>query len=395
MRHLRVPKRQTQLIYEELIKSGHLAPSARILHDGEYNLVPICVKAPQLLGPTFSNYEEVEAEQPESEPHKWIDYLKNILSLDIIEKFNDYWGNSQEIMGDILVFRVEKEVLQYKQEIAIAKLKHAKKARIALCDNGVEGIFRVRQLEPLAIRIGEEILDTDQIAKLPINEQKEYLSTRTLVREHMRSIRIDPCKAYYSIRLGTERWRTVESAEKLREILGRPLSISDPYCGVGPALVHLLKRRGLVGEVLASDLNPDAVELLFDNLRRWGAPNIPKIATPIMEVSPGWKVGVADALELSSNPTLKGSTDLLLINLPHDTMEHLMHLIPLLRKGSPTLVRGWLIANEDNIPDLNIKLQEQLCPIMEGMPVPVIEQRRQYNTTEWLCRFEAWLEIPK
>ena len=45
--------------------------------------------------------------------------------------------------------------------------------------------------------------------------------------------------------------------------------------------------------------------------------------------------------------------------------------------------------------DLNIKLQEHLYAVMEGMPVPVIEQRRQYNTTEWLCRFEAWLEIPK
>ena len=395
MRHLRVPKRQTQLVFEELIHSGHLAPSARILHDGDFNLVPISIEAPQSLGPIFSDYDEVEAEQPEAEPHKWIDYLKDILSPEIFDQYINYWGNSQEIMGDILVFRMEREVFQYKQEIAIAKLRHAKKARIALCDNGVAGNFRVRQLEPLALRIDDEILDAEQISNLTIDEQQKHLSTRTLVREHMRSIRIDPCKAYYSIRLGAERWRTVESAEKLRALLGRPLSIADPYCGVGPALVHLLKRRGLVGEVLASDLNPDAVELLFDNLRRWGAPNVPQTATPIMEVSPGWKVGVADALELASNPEFRESTDLLLINLPHDTMEHLIHLLPLLRKGSPTLVRGWVIANEDDIPDLNIKLQEKLGPVVEGMPIPVIEQRRQYNTTEWLCRFEAWLHIPK
>jgi tRNA G37 N-methylase Trm5 len=156
-----------------------------------------------------------------------------------------------------------------------------------------------------------------------------------------------------------------------------------------------LKRRGLVGELLASDLNPDAVELLFDNLRRWGAPNIPQLVAPLSEVSPGWRVGVADALELANNSELKGSTDLLLINLPHDTMEHLIHLLPLLRKGSPTLVRGWVIANEEDIPELNNHLQEQLKPVMEGMPTPVIEQRRQYNTTEWLCRFEAWLHIPQ
>ena len=395
MRHLRVPKRQTQVIFEELLHSGHLAPSARILHDGEFNLVPISLEAPLNLGPNFSDYDEVEAEQPEVESHKWIDYLKDILQPEIMDKFRDYWGNSQEIMGDLLVFRVEREVFQFKQEIAIAKLMHAKKARLALCDNGVGGEFRIRQLEPLALRIEDKILDIGQITTLSEEEQQKHLSTRTLVREHMRSIRIDPNKAYYSIRLGAERWRTVESAEKLREILGRPLSVSDPYCGVGPALVHLLKRRGLVGELLASDLNPDAVELLFDNLRRWGAPNIPQSVTPLSEVSPGWRVGVADALELTNNYELRESTDLLLINLPHDTMEHLPHLLPLLRKGSPVLVRGWVIANEEDIPGLNNQLQEQLNPVMEGMPIPVIEQRRQYNTTEWLCRFEAWLHFPQ
>jgi tRNA G37 N-methylase Trm5 len=395
MRHLRVPKRQTQVIFEELLHSGHLAPSARIIHDGQFNLVPISLEAPLNLGPNFSDYDEVEAEQPEVESHKWIDYLKDILQPEIMDKFRDYWGNSQEIMGDLLVFRVEREVFQFKQEIAIAKLMHAKKARLALCDNGVGGEFRIRQLEPLALRIEDKILDIGQITTLSEEEQQKHLSTRTLVREHMRSIRIDPNKAYYSIRLGAERWRTVESAEKLREILGRPLSVSDPYCGVGPALVHLLKRRGLVGELLASDLNPDAVELLFDNLRRWGAPNIPQSVTPLSEVSPGWRVGVTDALELANNSELRGSTDLLLINLPHDTMEHLPRLLPLLRKGSPTLVRGWVIANEEDIPGLNNQLQEQLKPVMEGMPIPVIEQRRQYNTTEWLCRFEAWLHFPQ
>ncbi|HIH83484.1 MAG TPA: hypothetical protein HA340_06015, partial [Candidatus Thalassarchaeaceae archaeon] len=337
---MRVPKRQTQKIFEELLHSGHLAPSARILHDGEFNLVPISLDAPPTLDKKFSDYDEVEAEQPEVEPHRWINHLEDILQPKIMDEFKDYWGNSQEIMGDLLVFRMEREVFQFKQEIAIAKLKHAKKARLALCDNGVGGEFRIRQLEPLALRIEDEILDVEQIATLSKEEQQKHLSTRTLVREHMRSIRIDPNKAYYSIRLGAERWRSVESAEKLREILGRPLSVSDPYCGVGPALVHLLKRRGLVGELLASDLNPDAVELLFDNLRRWGAPNIPQSVAPLSEVSPGWRVGVADALELTNNSELKGSTDLLLINLPHDTMEHLPHLLPLLRKGSPTLVRG-------------------------------------------------------
>jgi tRNA G37 N-methylase Trm5 len=149
----------------------------------------------------------------------------------------------------------------------------------------------------------------------------------------------------------------------------------------------------LVGELLASDINPDAVELLFDNLRRWGAPNIPYSHSPLSEVSPGWTVGLADALELKDDSQLRERTDILLVNLPHDTMEHIPHLLPLLRKGSPTLVRGWVIAHEESIPELNARLQDLLQPVLEGTPIPVIEQRRQYNSTEWLCRFEAWLQL--
>ena len=393
MRHLRVPKRETQATFEALLNSGYLAPRAKILHDGEYNLVPVDLDAPDNLGSIFSEFEQVEAEQPEVEPNKWISHLEDILPQNIMEENMEYWGNSQEIMGDLLIFRIEREVLQFKQEIAIAKLRHAKNARIALCDHGVDGKFRVRKLEPLAIRFENEILGVKHFSKLSEDERKEQLSTRTLTREHMRSIRIDPNKAYYSMRLGAERWRTVESAEKLKEILGRPISVFDPYCGVGPAIVHLLKRRGLVSELLATDLNPDAIELLFDNLSRWGAPNIPKNPVEITEVSPGWIVGIADALELSKNTDLQGKADLLLVNLPHQTMEHLPKLLPLLRKGSPTLVRGWLICHEDDIIGLNKQLQELLKPTMDGEPTPIIEQRRQYNTTEWLCRFEAWLNL--
>ena len=393
MRHLRVPKRETQTVLEALLRAGFLASRARILHDGDFTLVPVDDDAPPQLGDEFAHFEEVEAEQPEVEPHKWIDHLKVILPEDTIEEFGEIWGNSQEIMGDLLVFRIEREVDQFKQEVAIAKLMHAKKARLALCDHGVEGEFRVRQLEPLALRNGDDILDLEQIALLDDEERQEKLSTRTLVREHMRSIRIDPNKAYYSIRLGAERWRTVESAEKLREIIGRPLSVADPYCGVGPAIVHLIKRRGLVGELLASDLNPDAVNLLFDNLTRWGAPNIPESPSPLAEVSPGWRVGVADALTLSDDTELAGTFDLLLVNLPHDTIGHLPHLMPLLRRGSPSLLRGWVVAAAEDIPELNDHLQELLQPVLPGHLPPVLEQRRQYNSTEWLCRFEAWLNL--
>jgi tRNA G37 N-methylase Trm5 len=394
MRHLRVPKRETQTVFEALLRAGLLAQRGRILHDGDFTLVPVDGDAPLQLGGEFTQFEEVEAEQPEAEPHRWIERLPEWLSEDVIAEHEGIWPSSQELLGDLLVFKVEREVSDFSQQIALAKISHVKGARLALRDHGVGGEFRVRELEPLAARHEGEVIDASQIADLEEEARATLLTTRTLVREHMRSIRIDPSKAYFSPRLQGERWKTVESAERLREILGRPLAVADPYCGVGPALVHLIKRRGLVGELLASDLNPDAVELLFDNIRRWGAPNIPEIQAPLTEVSPGWRVGVADALTLKEDPEVAGSYDLLLVNIPHDTMQHLPHLLPLLRRGSPTLVRGWVVAAEDDLTELNQTLQEVLQPRLPGLPTPTLEKRRQYNSTEWLCRFEAWLQLP-
>ena len=394
MRHLRVPKRETHAVFDALLSAGFLAPRARILRDGDFTLVPVDGDAPPQLGEEFAHFEEVEEEQPEVEPHRWIERLPEWLSEEIIAEHEGVWPSSQEVLGDLLVFKVESKVSDYSQQIALAKISHVKRARLALRDHGVGGEFRVRQLEPLAARHEGEIIDASQIADLESETRATLLTMRTLVREHMRSIRIDPSKAYFSPRLQGERWHTFESAQRLQEILGRPLAVADPYCGVGPAIVHLIKRRGLVGELLASDLNPDAVDLLFDNLRRWGVPKIPEIQTPLAEVSPGWRVGVADALTLKDDREIAGSFDLLLVNLPHDTVEHLPHLIPLLRRGSPTLVRGWVVAAEDDIPELNQTLQEILQPKLPDYPTPTLEKRRQYNSTEWLCRFEAWLELP-
>ena len=137
------------------------------------------------------------------------------------------------------------------------------------------------------------------------------------------------------------------------------------------------------------------MDLLFDNLHSWGAPNIPKENAPLSEVSPGWRVGIADALTLGDDEDLVNSFDMLLVNLPHDTMEHLPNLLPLLRNGSPTLVRGWVVASTADLPELNSRLGDLLHPILEGHPIPVLEKRRQYNSTEWLCCFEAWLNLSK
>ena len=69
------------------------------------------------------------------------------------------------------------------------------------------------------------------------------------------------------------------------------------------------------------------------------------------------------------------------MNIPHDTLEHLPDLLPLLNDGGT--VRGWAVIEEEDLQDA----QESLANIL-GESVE-IEVRRSYSATANLCRFES------
>jgi tRNA G37 N-methylase Trm5 len=393
MRHLRVPKRQTQAILE-CINNFEWAPEwSRVLNDGDFRLLYLGDNAPAQLPDILGSFEEVEADQPPRLPQRWIEHLPDYLDESIITLHQGIWPNAQEPLGEILVFKIERGIEQYSQAVALAKISHHKTVRAVFRDHGVTGEFRIRDLEPLAARLNEQIIDKAGIESLDVEIKEVLLATNTIVREFGVSIQIDPQLAFFSHRLQGERVRNVEGALKLKEMLGRPLNIADPYCGVGPAFAHLLQVDGLVGNLLASDLNADAMPLLADNLSHNGIKvEVGKI-DGLTALDDGNFVGIQDALELKNDERLIGQFDMLLINLPHDTMKHLPHLLGLLKRNSPTLVRGWLVTPEDDIPMLQNELQNILAPTLEGQQKVEIVQRRQYSSSDWLCRFEAWLNI--
>ena len=393
MRHLRVPKRQTQAILE-CINNFEWAPEwSRVLNDGDFRLLYLGDNAPAQLPDILGSFEEVEADQPPRLPQRWIEHLPDYLDESIITLHQGIWPNAQEPLGEILVFKIERGIEQYSQAVALAKISHHKTVRAVFRDHGVTGEFRIRDLEPLAARLNEQIIDKAGIESLDGEIKEVLLATNTIVREFGVSIQIDPQLAFFSHRLQGERVRNVEGALKLKEMLGRPLNIADPYCGVGPAFAHLLQVDGLVGNLLASDLNADAMPLLADNLSHNGIKvEVGKI-DGLTALDDGNFVGIQDALELKNDERLIGQFDMLLINLPHDTMKHLPHLLGLLKRNSPTLVRGWLVTPEDDIPMLQNELQNILAPTLEGQQKAEIVQRRQYSSSDWLCRFEAWLNI--
>ncbi len=300
-----------------------------------------------------------------------------------IESHGDAWPSSHEFISDMMVVRIEEELEKFAPKIAEAKLRSHPHIRLILKDDGVQGELRIRKLTPIGARFEGEII-TDGIPD-------SVSSTRVLVRESGRAIACDPNRAYFSTKLQMERLETLSLARDLRQLLGRPIRVFDPFCGVGPALATLLSEPDLVGEILASDLNPDAVELLLDNLRRWDDRNYPKKPAPISRIFDDRIVGVADATKLCENPELTGRWDLLIVNLPHRTIDLLPSLVPLLDRKTPSMIRGRVIAPENGIEDANNSIRRNIPETLEGFPDPVLRIKRDYSSRLRLCSFESWI----
>ena len=265
MRHLSVPNRQVEGALDHIRSQGWLAEGMRVFasEDGTARLIPLGPGAPLEMLEPLAKFDVIshEGKPYERDNSDWWAHLSALVGEETVETHREAWPSSHEFFGDMMIVRIDDEVAEYVSEIAQAKLQAHPHIRLVLSDDGVAGEFRIRELSPIGARRGEEILLHD----IPT----ELSDTRVHVMESGKSILCDPSRAYFSTKLQSERLETLALAKDLRSLLGRPIRVCDPFCGVGPALAALLSEPGLVGDVLAADLNPDAVEMLLDNLRRW------------------------------------------------------------------------------------------------------------------------------
>ena len=348
MRHLSVPRRETQQIILQLKAGGDLPEGARVQPDptdSNRTLIPITEASTTEL---LSIYPVTEAEPPIRSPKTYHDHLSTFLSESEIDSIE--WPSRHEFIGDLVLIKLDTDQRPFGKAIGKAMLMQHPRTRAVFEDRGVVGEFRVRDLHLLTVRDG-----FDSTTRTRVLESGQYLWT-------------DPAKVYYSARLSRERQGTLDCAKNLSEILKRPISVCDPYAGVGPSLAPLVKEPGLVSELFASDLNPQAIELLRENIST-------ELAT----------IECADARLLHQRSELHGKFDLLLVNIPHDTLEHLPTLMPLLNEWG--VVRGWVVVEDENLEVATKTLQEIVGQAVE------IEVRRSYSASANLCRFESKLGL--
>ena len=310
MRHLSVPSKETSLWRDRLDSQGWLVEGLGIHNLGEYRGIPINDTAPQ----SIENLEIVNLQPLRPGPKHWTERLDR----ELFSTHQNEWPMSHDQIGDVIIIKLPESVENHSTAIGEAILKQNSNARVICADNGVKGQFRVRDLSVIASNGSDETL--------------------TKVRENGYEFWVDPGAAYYSPRLANERLATVNCAKDLSAKLGRKISVCDPYAGVGPALVPLANTE-IIDKVFASDLNPNAADLLAKNL-------------------PSSWSECRDARTLADE--LPECCDLLLVNLPHDSIDHLPDLLGLLRKGHHVVIRGWAIIPLDSIADVRKRINEIL-----------------------------------
>jgi tRNA (guanine37-N1)-methyltransferase len=132
-------------------------------------------------------------------------------------------------------------------------------------------------------------------------------TTQTQVTEHGHRFCVDLAGAYFSARLSTERQRILKQIQNHETVL-------DMFAGVGPFAITLARRAALV---IASDINPQAIGLMLENLARNRTKNVLPVLTDAR-----WLAGI-----------LPWRFDRIVMNLPLAGTEFLPEAFRLCRSG--------------------------------------------------------------
>ena len=207
-----------------------------------------------------------------------------------------------ERLGDVVL--VDEDDDATAREIADAVMESDIPVRSVLNrDSKVKGETRVRDWQVLA------------------DDGEQRPPTETVHREYGHEFAVDVAEVYFSPRLATERNRVVEQVEQGEHAL-------DMFAGVGPYAIPMATAGA---EVVACDLNPDAIEYLRENAERNGVAD--RISTHI-----------GDVRELTDE--YADWADRLVMNLPHTAAEFVDAAVAF--AGDACVVHLYDIQHEDD-----------------------------------------------
>lgn len=198
--------------------------------------------------------------------------------------------NSYDIVGDIAVIKVTKNVEAYREQVAWAIMKIHKNVKTVLAQiSPVEGEYRLRRLEYIA---GEA-------------------KTVTIHKEHGCLFSVDLAKCYFSPRLSYERLR-IAKLVKTGEV------IVNMFAGVGCFSIVIAKHSE-AKEIYSIDINPIAVKFMKKNIV------LNKVNDRVIPIE-------GDAKEVIIN-MLSKKADRVLMPLPEKAIQYLPYAALALKEG--------------------------------------------------------------
>ena len=235
--------------------------------------------------------------------------LKEALSGIIPDEKLAHLSNHFEVVGDIAILMLPRELEPFKKTIAAAIVSHRKNIYTVLNKKTkLSGMARTPQYDVLA---GE--------------------TTVTLHSEFGYQYRLDVTKTFFNTHLAYERIRVTDQVEPGEGIL-------VPFCGVGPFAIPAAARGA---NVIGVEKNPDAFAYFVENI----ALNQQRDRVVPIE---------GDAFDVSLLPSSR--FDRIIIPTPYGMDQILGVLSPLILPGG--MIHFYTFANQRQVPSLIKNYQE-------------------------------------
>lgn len=226
MKAVKVPLKQLNDIRKVLMEEKLMNMDYKIKTTEEFGYIPI--------NGTADSYEvcEIELEPLKKYPKDFTELLKDILTAEESSNLK----TSFDIIGDIVILEIPKELEDKKREIGKATLEFTKRKSVFMKKSAIHGTTRIRDLELIA---GED-------------------NSVTVHKEHGVRLQLNVEEVYFSPRLATERKRVSDTVRENEKIL-------DMFCGIGPFPIVIAKNNN--ADITAVDINSKAIEYLKKNIK--------------------------------------------------------------------------------------------------------------------------------
>ena len=289
-----VPFKDGEKVRRYLKVNNLLRDNLKISKDDKYIYFPIIKKINKIK----IKYE-IKNKTFEKKSKKDIYYkekLENLIPKNIFSTL----PKSFDIIGDIILVRLNKELLTYKKDIGNALLATNKNVKVVCLIEPVKGELRTRRLEIIA------------------GEQR----TKTIHKEYGLVFEIDVKKTYFSPRLANER-------KRITKLVKPGDVVVDMFTGVAPFSIMIAKYSS-PKIVYALDKNPYAIKYAKINIKN----------NKVLE-----KIQVIYTDAKNSDKIIKEKADQIIMNLPFSAYKFFKYALKI--ANNKCIIHYYDILKED------------------------------------------------